>query len=60
VYDGENGWAIPSADGVDDPTGATTSRPAALYDLLENEVARFYDRRRRRADPGWRWCGTRW
>jgi hypothetical protein len=26
-YDGENGWAIPTADGVDDPTAATTSRP---------------------------------
>ena len=43
-YDGDNGWAIPSADGVDDPTSATTSRRAALYDLIENEVApRFYD-----------------
>ena len=44
-FDGQNGWAIPTADGVDDPTGATRSRRGALYDLLEHQVApRFYDR----------------
>ena len=26
-FDGENGWAIPTADGVEDPDRATTSRP---------------------------------
>ena len=43
-YDGENGWAIPSADGVDDPDHRDDLEANALYDLIENEVApRFYD-----------------
>ncbi len=43
-YDGNNGWAIPSADGVDDPDRRDDLESAALYDLIENEVApRFYD-----------------
>jgi starch phosphorylase len=43
-YDGDNGWAIPSADGVDDPERRDDIEAAALYDLLEDEVApRFYD-----------------
>ncbi len=44
-YDGENGWAIPSADGVEDPDRRDDLEASALYDLLEHEVApRFYDR----------------
>jgi len=43
-YDGNNGWAIPSADGVDDPDDRDEIEANALYDLIENEVApRFYD-----------------
>lgn len=43
-YDGENGWAIPSADGLDDPDKRDDLEATALYDLIENEVApRFYD-----------------
>jgi starch phosphorylase len=43
-YDGNNGWAIPSADGVDDPDRRDDLEASALYDLIENEVApRFYD-----------------
>ncbi|UFU02101.1 alpha-glucan family phosphorylase [Ruania suaedae] len=45
MYDGENGWAIPTADGVDDPEHRDDLEAAALYDLLEHTVApRFYDR----------------
>src|SRR6266566_5614624 len=45
MYDGENGWAIPSADGVD--VGRRDDIEAAgLYNLMETQVApRFYDRR---------------
>ncbi|GLY30062.1 alpha-glucan family phosphorylase [Kineosporia sp. NBRC 101731] len=44
-FDGENGWAIPTADGVEDPNYRDDLEAAGLYDLLENEVApRFYDR----------------
>ncbi|HYH34964.1 MAG TPA: alpha-glucan family phosphorylase [Nocardioides sp.] len=43
-YDGSNGWAIPSADGVEDPDRRDELEATALYDLIENEVApRFYD-----------------
>ncbi len=43
-YDGSNGWAIPSADGIDDPDIRDDVEANALYDLIENEVApRFYD-----------------
>ena len=44
-YDGENGWAIPTADGVEDPDRRDDLEAAALYDLVETQVApRFYDR----------------
>jgi starch phosphorylase len=43
-YDGNNGWSIPSADGVDDADRRDDIEATALYDLIENEVApRFYD-----------------
>jgi starch phosphorylase len=44
-FDGENGWAIPTADGVEDPDVRDDLEAAALYDLIEQQVApRFYDR----------------
>jgi starch phosphorylase len=43
-FDGENGWAIPTADGVEDADRRDDLEAAALYDLIENSVApRFYD-----------------
>ncbi|GAB3272766.1 glycosyltransferase family protein [Arthrobacter pigmenti] len=53
MYDGENGWAIPTADRNSAGTGQALTGPeaehrddiesAALYDLLENTVSpRFY------------------
>ncbi len=43
-YDGENGWAIPTADGVTDPDRRDDLEAGALYDLVEKSVAtRFYD-----------------
>nr|WP_218880593.1 alpha-glucan family phosphorylase [Kineosphaera limosa] len=44
-FDGENGWSIPTADGVFDPERRDALEAAALYDLIENNVVpRFYDR----------------
>jgi glycogen phosphorylase len=44
-FDGENGWAIPSADGLNDPDRRDDLEANALYDLIEKNVApRFYDR----------------
>jgi starch phosphorylase len=44
-YDGENGWEIPTADGVVDETRRDDLEAAALYDLLDNSVTtKFYDR----------------
>ena len=43
-YDGNNGWAIPSADGVEDADRRDDLEANALYDLIENDVApKFYD-----------------
>lgn len=43
-YDGENGWAIPTADGVEDPDRRDDLEAAALYHLIEKNVApRFYE-----------------
>jgi starch phosphorylase len=43
-YDGENGWEIPTADGVDEAR-RDDLEAAALYDLLEQSVApKFYER----------------
>jgi starch phosphorylase len=52
-YDGENGWEIPSADGV-----ARDRRDdleaGAFYDLLERSVApKFYERDHRGLPPRW-------
>jgi len=44
-FDGENGWAIPTADGVDDADHRDDLEAEALYELIEGSVApRFYDR----------------
>ncbi|MBK8470026.1 MAG: alpha-glucan family phosphorylase [Candidatus Phosphoribacter sp.] len=43
-HDGNNGWAIPTADGVQDPERRDDIEAAALYDIIENSVrVRFYD-----------------
>ncbi|MGN6244734.1 MAG: alpha-glucan family phosphorylase [Motilibacteraceae bacterium] len=43
MYDGDNGWAIPTADGVEDPDRRDELEAGALYDLIENDVApKFY------------------
>ena len=43
-FDGRNGWAIPSADGVPDPARRDEVEAAALYDLISKSVApQFYD-----------------
>ncbi len=44
-YDGRNGWAIPTADGIDDPHRRDDLEANALYELLATQVApAFYDR----------------
>lgn len=44
-FDGNNGWAIPTADGVQDPERRDDLESAALYELIADHVARrFYDR----------------
>ncbi|MGW4353697.1 alpha-glucan family phosphorylase [Nocardia sp. NPDC004582] len=45
MCDGENGWSIPTADGVRDEHRRDDLEAAALYELLERAVLpRFYDR----------------
>ena len=53
-FDGENGWAIPTADGVGDEDRRDELEAAALYDLLERQVApRFYDQDRHGLPQRW-------
>ena len=53
-FDGENGWSIPTADGVEDPDRRDDLEAAALYDLIESQVAaRFYDRDARGLPVTW-------
>ncbi|MCU1693941.1 MAG: alpha-glucan phosphorylase [Mycobacterium sp.] len=53
-YDGENGWEIPTADGVIDETRRDDLEAAALYDLLENSVTTtFYDRNEQGMPARW-------
>jgi starch phosphorylase len=54
MYDGQNGWAIPTAEGVDDDDRRDDLESAALYDLLEHQVTgRFYDRDGEGIPPRW-------
>ncbi len=52
-YDGDNGWAIPSADGVDDPDQRDDLEAdrALRPDRERGRAALLRPRRRRRADP---------
>jgi glycogen phosphorylase len=44
-FDGNNGWAIPSAEGIADSDRRDDVEATAMYDLIEQHVApRFYDR----------------
>ncbi|HWE92212.1 MAG TPA: alpha-glucan family phosphorylase [Pseudonocardiaceae bacterium] len=44
MFDGANGWAIPTADGIGDPDRRDDLEAAALYELLGGQVAPlFYD-----------------
>ena len=44
-YDGEDGWAIPSADAAGDAAERDKLESESLYDLIENQIApRFYRR----------------
>jgi glycogen phosphorylase len=43
-FDGQNGWAIPTADGVADPDRRDEVEARAIYELLSNQVLpRFYE-----------------
>jgi glycogen phosphorylase len=53
-YDGENGWEIPTADGLADEGRRDDLEAAALYSLVERSVApKFYDRDDRGVPMRW-------
>jgi len=53
-YDGSNGWAIPTADGINDPLRRDDLEAAALYELVTQQVAPlFYDRDGDGVPKGW-------
>jgi starch phosphorylase len=54
MFDGENGWAIATADGVSSAERRDDLEAAALYDLIEQKVsARFYERDRHDLPRRW-------
>ena len=58
-YDGSNGWAIPTADGVETRTVATTSRRRALRpDRARGRPPVLRPRPTAFPAAGWRWCAT--
>jgi glycogen phosphorylase len=53
-YDGENGWEIPTADGLADESRRDDIEASALYDLLESSVTtKFYDRNEHGVPARW-------
>ena len=53
-FDGENGWAIPTADGIDDAERRDDLEAEGLYNLMENAVApAYYTRDARGIPPRW-------
>jgi starch phosphorylase len=57
LYDGANGWAIPTAGGVIDPVRRDELEATALYDLIESTVATMFYDRDSDGVPG-RWVST--
>jgi starch phosphorylase len=54
LYDGHDGWTIPTADGVGNETRRDDLEAAALYDLIEKRVAPLFYRRNDTGRPdGW-------
>ena len=54
LYDGHDGWTIPTADGVGNETRRDDLEAAALYDLIEKRVAPLFYRRNEVGRPdGW-------
>jgi starch phosphorylase len=45
LYDGHDGWTIPTADGIGDDNRRDDLEAAALYDLIEKRVAPLFYRR---------------
>jgi starch phosphorylase len=53
-YDGGNGWEIPTADGVEDPSRRDELEASALYELIAKSVAPlFYDAGADGVPQGW-------
>ncbi|GAS95619.1 glycogen phosphorylase glgP [Mycolicibacterium canariasense] len=53
-YDGENGWEIPTADGLADEGRRDDIEAGALYDLLESSVTpKFYERNEHGVPSRW-------
>ncbi|HEY0806010.1 MAG TPA: alpha-glucan family phosphorylase, partial [Pseudonocardiaceae bacterium] len=54
MYDGDNGWAIPTADGLTDQNRRDELEANALYGLLDRQVVpAFYDYRRDGVPTRW-------
>ncbi|RIJ70816.1 glycosyltransferase family 1 protein [Nakamurella silvestris] len=54
LYDGRDGWAIATADGIDDPVRRDDLEALSLYELVEKHVApMFYERSQENLPARW-------
>ena len=54
LFDGQDGWSIPTADGIADENRRDDLEASALYELIEKRVAPlFYDRGADARPDGW-------
>jgi starch phosphorylase len=52
-FDGENGWAITTADAIEDDEARDATEAHSLFDILEHQIVPLFYERRGAAPRGW-------
>jgi starch phosphorylase len=53
LFDGENGWAITSADSIDDDERRDAAEASSLFEILERQIVPLFYERRGASPRGW-------